>query len=702
MKFLANLFRGGSNGSEDILQSNTNDKLCVSINNYNCTEGEPSNLDLPIIADGAQKDPIESEIVYGDTLSNGIDDKIASDDIMISKNDTIAPNSGADHSNKVETVAEISISENSVSTVISPESSSWVYSIFPEGFSFKEFVNRPSSFSLITTKEIANCGSFMRWVKIRRYDTARSISTRSKNTKSTPYSLALRNVGNGYYNNGRHRMRRFMDLSPKDEKVDIRQPFSLLMDENSFSSSDSDNAIVDCTLDESSFIEFTDADSSSLEQCKKSLKRCSYSYALKGDPFDSPATCYLPSSTGTPNSHLGSRGFSRFRKPSNPCLRGSTKIGSIRNTEELMKIDKAMDRRALYGDVIECDGIEIYELSKHLYDAAQSQFRRARGSNIEKAKVEGVVDAKMKWDPRYIRMCSQYRACRPEVSKLLPRPQGLFYGIIKLPSYTKNPEKHIDPLAPPLDGVFVITSDFDSSLNIESYERSYKSEIELLVERGRDVDPRDMEEWQRVAGLTVEQLEIQERALNRMSRLLVGWYGERDYPYRGKVRILPRQYHMFDYSNGILDKLRNFRNEHKKEPPKFQKKGHFRSKSQANEEQDASNATLGYTDTGLNMQRPIFRIFEQLPHDCNRNFFTSHEPTIQQDSSSIFRIKSISSVGLRRRTSNIDIAITGNPPLPINQECGLYNLAAQHSFAIKVLLRFPYLDLSSFCPNTIF
>ncbi|GBE62390.1 recombinase activating protein, putative [Babesia ovata] len=307
------------------------------------------------------------------------------------------------------------------------------------------------------------------------------------------------------------------------------------------------------------------------------------------------------------------------------------------------------------------------------------------------------------WTPRDIKMCGPFKACRGEASKI-SKSGGPIYG----DGLNHEPDKSLDSAVSPLEGLFMVTADIDSDEDVESYEHLYKAELDLLVERGEQVDLQEMDEWHYQAGLTAPQVKNHQMAFRRLLRLHCNYFGKRVYPYRGELDSLAsKSLHVLDPDTNTFEVSPAMTRPEKLDLRKVKKRPFMDRESAIDTPtNDATPGTSGTTTIPLS----TYRLFD---YETEPRFIRN--PTLKVGASNVRHlydeetshsfIKS-PSFGLRHAISDFQtvtatcekdfqVPLTLKQLFPtkdkyINSDVTLMN---QRNFILKVLLRFPYLDL---------
>ncbi|CDR97527.1 hypothetical protein, conserved [Babesia bigemina] len=307
------------------------------------------------------------------------------------------------------------------------------------------------------------------------------------------------------------------------------------------------------------------------------------------------------------------------------------------------------------------------------------------------------------WTPRDIKMCGPFKACRGEASKI-SKSGGPIYG----DGFNNGSNKPQDSAVSPLEGLFMVTADIDSDDDVESYEHLYKAELDLLVERGEQVDLQEMDEWLYQAGLTAPQVKNHQMAFRRLLRLNCNYFGKRVYPYRGEFDSLAsKTLHVLDPDTNSFEVSPAMAKPEKLDLRKLKKRPCMDRESVIE-----SPTNDGAAGISVNTTIPLstHRLFD---YETEPRFIRN--PTLKVGASNVRHLygeetscsfMKSQSFGLRHGIADFQIADTTRqedfqvPPtlkqlFPtkdkyINSEVALMN---QRNFILKVLLRFPYLDL---------
>ncbi|EKX72942.1 hypothetical protein BEWA_015010 [Theileria equi strain WA] len=308
---------------------------------------------------------------------------------------------------------------------------------------------------------------------------------------------------------------------------------------------------------------------------------------------------------------------------------------------------------------------------------------RTRSTLFENSKANNSTPRKTSWDPKDIKMCSPFCSVKTESTQTSNKS-----------SDGSNHSRSSQADDNPLRGIFVVSSNDNLELNVESYERLYKSELDLLLERGEIVDQSEIDEWHRQAALTEDHLRLHSVVCDRLSRVQVSWFGKRLFPVNklvgNKENITHKSLSILVGSNDIT----------------------------------VYNIKEFLPDYNSLDKEHIDDIFSILPNYITRIFKSKghFDITSNTDSNEIvenFKITSRGSTKLLlrdHRTIGMNEIILQNSKLVDKRKKGLKNtkfttlktsdmisknpsqdviLSLNRSFAIKVLMRFPYLDLHS-------
>lgn len=341
-----------------------------------------------------------------------------------------------------------------------------------------------------------------------------------------------------------------------------------------------------------------------------------------------------------------------------------------------------------------------------LFDSYTAHFYNVEASSITEEPTNPTVATKGDWKPRDIKMCSPFKACRGEVTKIT-KSGGPIHGDA---SHSK-PRRILDTAPSTLEGLFVVIADSDMGTDVDSYEHLYKAEFDLLIERKEYVDIREMEEWRYQAGLRTDQIGHHHTAFNRFLRLHCKHFGRRVYPYRGELDSLAsKSIHVLDphtkkFEVGIMitkTYRHDIRRTKKRHPMDM---GHF-SDSIPDEPLSGRFSNIAA------IQIPTHRLFDyetdirRIPNSSVKaeasNTYQLYGETIEDG------FKMSPSIGIRHAFSDFQMSpkddrhfkASTNLQQMFTFQCQKETnmipdatSANRRNFTLKILLRFPYLDL---------
>ncbi|GIX65491.1 recombinase activating protein, putative [Babesia caballi] len=434
-------------------------------------------------------------------------------------------------------------------------------------------------------------------------------------------------------------------------------------------------------------------------------------YDSGGD--DDDELMYLPSSSGIHGTHCLSH--------KDPCERN----GDVSPTRCFSRISKRskmqslMSRRAsdqwkaqpitpLTDKAIASEFAKFTQVgTEHLgFDNYFAHFHDEDVGKIIKEPNTLTVVPKNDWNPRDIKMCSPFKACRGEASKV-SKSGGPIYGS----GFNNESGKPLETARPPLEGLFMVTADVDSDDDIESYERLYKAEFDLLVERGERVDLQEMDEWLYQAGLTGPQIKNHNNAFSSMLRLNCKYFGKRVYPYKGELdSMASKTLHVLNPHTNDFEAGPTIAIPDKHDLKKMKKRQLMDTESTA--ENSASDRIPGNSVAIATIPASTYRLF-----DCETQPRFIHDPSLKIGASNVRQLYKketadgfirCPSTGLRQAISDFQSVPSANedssgtieaskPESPTSTKDKGGNpdasLMSQRNFILKILLRFPYLDL---------
>ncbi|ORM40412.1 uncharacterized protein BXIN_2081 [Babesia sp. Xinjiang] len=245
---------------------------------------------------------------------------------------------------------------------------------------------------------------------------------------------------------------------------------------------------------------------------------------------------YLPTSNGLHSSHRASHELRHNRKNESNSGRCFSQISKRTNVELLIPNRTAESWRASPLNSL-TDKAIVSKFTNYLVTETEFQdydhsFAHCSDETLSKTIKESHIPStplRGDWSPRDIKMCSPFKACRGDVPKA-HKAGGPIYG----DGLNSESIRKMDPSLP-LEGFFTVTADMDSDEDVESYERLYKAELDLFNERGEHVDLQELDEWLYQAGLTATQIKNHNMSFRRLLKLNCKYFGRRIYPYRGEL-----------------------------------------------------------------------------------------------------------------------------------------------------------------------
>ncbi|GFE53990.1 hypothetical protein BaOVIS_013940 [Babesia ovis] len=306
------------------------------------------------------------------------------------------------------------------------------------------------------------------------------------------------------------------------------------------------------------------------------------------------------------------------------------------------------------------------------------------------------------WSPRDILMCGSFKACRGEVSKA-PKHGGPVY-----PEDTNSKPTPKDSSNTSSEGLYMLVADVDSDDDYESYEHLYKAELDLLVERGEPVDIEEIDEWFYQAGLTSSQIKNHKMASNRLLRLNCKYFGQRVHPYSGELDTLSsKTFHVLDLNTNTFDVH-----------CKTTKKKHDARKLKKHSQMFTESFLDNMTDDedvpkhlDLRSRAPNYRMFDHVTgpkymvDPCSQNYYSNIRSLYGSKADQGYT--PATSIGIRHGKSDFETTSASqtedqrtstqqsSPRLLSKLKLDKPEIVSTHerNFILKVLLRFPYLDL---------
>eukprot|EP00371_Babesia_bovis_P002062 XP_001610709.1 hypothetical protein [Babesia bovis T2Bo] len=314
------------------------------------------------------------------------------------------------------------------------------------------------------------------------------------------------------------------------------------------------------------------------------------------------------------------------------------------------------------------------------------------------------------WNSKDIKMCSPFKACRgltPEKYESV----GPTYATTKQDTVNMPIATHF-----PIHGLFIVDADPDVDQDILCYEHLFKAELDLFIERGECVDIGDMDEWLHQAGLTIPQILLHRTSYRRLVRLNSKYFGKRIYPYNGELDTLNVDgFHPFDVNNNTLEPFND--------TPSVNVDA-----AKVNKRRPCITVTTGQTHiANWTTQSDIYgqskpsvqHFFEEKKRKTNK---PPSSPFILSNVWSLFGVhtnghSTPKSIGWTVSDTEMHTASSDNSGrlcLMERQEGSMYNTSQvdesneytvvsvhQRNFILKILLRFPFLDLKKLGLTTL-
>lgn len=321
-----------------------------------------------------------------------------------------------------------------------------------------------------------------------------------------------------------------------------------------------------------------------------------------------------------------------------------------------------------------------------------------RGITNEPAKL--AMSSKGEWNPRDIKMCSPFKACRGEFSKVAKSGEAPWsYDFMKTQDSTK----------PSIEGAFLVTAQSHSKEDVESFEHLYKAEFDLLEERNEHVDSQEVDEWRYQAGLTAAQMKKNRITFNRVLGLKCKYFGKRIYPYRGEFEGMASKYlHVLDNNKGTSNSTTADVNLEKEETEKVKRRN--TTDGEHNTEDGLSDSGTQDSADGDSTPSLMHHVFDI---QTGKRNIRQHHPNalasnvkVLTDTDVDIKMTTLPSIGIREAIPDFHLISPHDEefrsPHTNDQKVSTVEddldaleaqTVSQGSFIVKIMLRFPYLNV---------